>query len=252
MSNQHADSNRRYINLHVTGAAQLRRFREVPVRRGNFLAVELHGADPAQPIDCIVRGSAALSAMEHIGPLVEKGHDVRVGFRAGDLFVHQFESHNQQEDRTVTRHLMKARLFDLSWVCVDGEPRSFRGAGDMEPNEDPVRVHALAYLNRFSERAGRYYADLTALHGEVTDGQEPERVPMAWRADRWTRLCNMLRSGLEARSTVVVGFEGLAPRLSDDTHPRVCVDLDRVVYAKMGGDVVYRRESDSDSQAQAA
>lgn len=127
----------KYFDLHIDGIGYLNRAREVSVRGGSFLAVDitaLHGeaSNPEKTrFDCRVSGSEAQALIRRfMDPINDRGHlagdgttirhKVLAGFRLGDLYPETFTY--EKGDRAGQAGVsLKARLLRLEWVKIDGE-----------------------------------------------------------------------------------------------------------------------------------
>lgn len=116
-----------YYDLHITGMGYLNRAREVAVRKNpSFLAVDItaiHGeANELQKtrFDCRVMGAEAQDILRLLMPHIEAGQKVLVGFRLGDLYAETFIYKGEKAGQTGVS--LKARLLQIIWVKVDGQP----------------------------------------------------------------------------------------------------------------------------------
>ncbi|MDT0498600.1 STY4534 family ICE replication protein [Algiphilus sp. W345] len=115
----------RYFNLHTTGIGYLNRAREVPVKKGAFLAVDvtaLRGsADEVEytRLDCRVSGREAQSLVRRLKPDIDARKKVLVGFKTGDLYPETFVYENG-ERKGQTGVSLKAHLLRITWAKVDG------------------------------------------------------------------------------------------------------------------------------------
>ncbi len=113
----------------MAGIGYLNRVREVPVKRAQpFLAVDisaLHGErEDVQytRFDCRVSGSRAKTAVEQLASLInDESNKVLVGFKLGDLYPELF-TYKHGEKAGQTGVSLKARLLNIAWVKVNGQP----------------------------------------------------------------------------------------------------------------------------------
>lgn len=117
-----------YYDLHISGVGYFNRAREVAVRKNpSFLAVDItaiHGeANELQKtrFDCRVIGAEAQDILRLLMPHIEAGQKVLVGFRLGDLYAETF-IYEKGEKAGQTGVSLKARLLQIIWVKVDGQP----------------------------------------------------------------------------------------------------------------------------------
>lgn len=121
-----ASTDSRYFDLHITGIGYLNRARELKLRKGSFLAVDVSAlrgeADKVEytKFDCRVSGTEAQSVIRQFMPDIEAKKKVLVGFKLGDLYPRTFV-YDQGERKGQTGLSLKAHLLRISWVKVDGQ-----------------------------------------------------------------------------------------------------------------------------------
>lgn len=146
----------KYFDLHSTGVGYLNRPREVPVKRGTFLAVEIAAlrgkADEIEytRFDCRVSGTEAQKLIRQYKADVDADKKVLVGFKIGDLYPTTFV-YDKGDRKGQTGVSLKAHLLRITFVKVDGElvyqvPRE-NGAAQAEPAQasaEPAEAEAAA------------------------------------------------------------------------------------------------------------
>ena len=139
----------KYFDLHITGVGYLNRPREVPLKRGTFLAVEIAAlrgkADEVEytRFDCRVSGTEAQNLIRQYKADVEAERKVLVGFKIGDLYPTTFV-YDKGERKGQTGVSLKAHLLRITFVKVDGKlvyqaPRE-NGAATAESTEAPAEA----------------------------------------------------------------------------------------------------------------
>lgn len=117
----------RYFDLHTTGVGYLNRARDVPVKKGSFLAVDISAlrgaADSVEytRFDCRVNGKEAQAVVRQLKPEIEAKKKVLVGFKIGDLYPETFVYENGDK-KGQTGVSLKAHLLLITWAKVDGVP----------------------------------------------------------------------------------------------------------------------------------
>lgn len=130
MSNTPAESSatangERYFDLHTTGVGYLNRVRKVPVKKGEFLAVDISAlrgaADSVEytRFDCRVSGKEAQDVVRNFEQQIKAGCKVLVGFKIGDLYAETFVYENG-EKKGQTGISLKAHLLHIAWAKVNG------------------------------------------------------------------------------------------------------------------------------------
>ena len=131
-----------YFDLHTTGVGYLNRPREVPLKKGSFLAVEIaalrgEASDVEYTrFDCRVSGTEAQTIIRNLKSEVEAQKKVLVGFKIGDLYPSTFV-YDKGERKGQTGISLKAHLLRILWAKVDGvlvytAPRENGSAGPAE------------------------------------------------------------------------------------------------------------------------
>ena len=139
-----ATTEQKYFDLHITGVGYLNRPREVPVKKGTFLAVEIAAlrgkADEIEytRFDCRVSAAEAQKLVRQYKPDVDAEKKVLIGFKIGDLYPTTFV-YDKGDRQGQTGVSLKAHLLRITWVKVDGElvyqaPRE-NGAAKAEPEQ---------------------------------------------------------------------------------------------------------------------
>ena len=139
-----ATTEQKYFDLHITGVGYLNRPREVPVKKGTFLAVEIAAlrgkADEIEytRFDCRVSAAEAQKLVRLYKPDVDAEKKVLVGFKIGDLYPTTFV-YDKGDRQGQTGVSLKAHLLRITWVKVDGQlvyqaPRE-NGAANAEPEQ---------------------------------------------------------------------------------------------------------------------
>jgi hypothetical protein len=139
----------KYFDLHITGVGYLNRPREVPVKRGSFLAVEIAALrGKAEEVeytrfDCRVSGTEAQELIRKYKADVDAERKVLVGFKIGDLYPTTFV-YDKGERQGQTGISLKAHLLRITFVKVDGKlvyqaPRE-NGAASAEPTQAPAEA----------------------------------------------------------------------------------------------------------------
>ena len=138
-----SSESKQYLDLHVTGIGDLNRVRSIQPRNGEaFLACvlnALHGDTAAveyTPFDCRVYGEEAQDLVAFLKPQVDARRKVRVAFRLGDIYLHQFV-YDQGERKGQPGALIKGRLLKLYSAKIDGEPIDLPRR---EPSVTPLRT----------------------------------------------------------------------------------------------------------------
>jgi hypothetical protein len=140
----------KYFDLHITGLGYLNRVREVDVKHGqNFLAVDvsaIHGAADAieyTRFDCRVSGSEAQRVIRLLQSDIQARKAVLVGFKLGDLYVHQFvyDKGDKGDKAGQPGVSLKARLLRIAWAKVDGKT-VYRAGADEEARSTAISVPA--------------------------------------------------------------------------------------------------------------
>ncbi|BBP46332.1 hypothetical protein THMIRHAS_17050 [Thiosulfatimonas sediminis] len=111
-----------FFNLHLTGLAYVNRMREVKPKKGNpFTSVTLAflrgSSDDVEYtyVDCIVRGSDALSLLQQWQESISDQQKVLVTAKVGDIFPEAFEHNNK------TYASIKGRLLTIDMMKVNGD-----------------------------------------------------------------------------------------------------------------------------------
>ena len=142
-----ATTEQKYFDLHTTGVGYLNRAREVPVKRGTFLAVEI-AALRGKPdeieytrFDCRVSGTEAQKLIRQYKPDIDADKKVLVGFKIGDVYPTTFV-YDKGDRKGQTGISLKAHLLRITFVKVDGQlvyqaPRE-NGAAQAEPAQSPA------------------------------------------------------------------------------------------------------------------
>jgi hypothetical protein len=139
----------KYFDLHITGVGYLNRPREVPLKRGTFLAVEIAAlrgkADEVEytRFDCRVSGTEAQDLIRKYKADVEAEKKVLVGFKIGDLYPTTFV-YDKGQRQGQTGVSLKAHLLRITFIKVDGQlvyqaPRE-NGATTAEHTEAPAEA----------------------------------------------------------------------------------------------------------------
>lgn len=139
----------KYFDLHITGVGYLNRPREVPLKRGTFLAVEIAAlrgkADEVEytRFDCRVSGTEAQDLIRKYKADVEAEKKVLIGFKIGDLYPTTFV-YDKGQRQGQTGVSLKAHLLRITFIKVDGKlvyqaPRD-NGAANAEPVEAPAEA----------------------------------------------------------------------------------------------------------------
>lgn len=151
VSSNTAGNGAKYFDLHTTGVGYLNRAREVKLKKGSFLAVDVSAlrgaADEVEytRFDCRVSGEEAQAAVRKIQPEIDAKKKVIVGFRIGDIYAESF-TYESGEKKGQTGVSLKGRLLFIQWAKVDGitvyqAPRSEEqepDASSVAPFEEPV------------------------------------------------------------------------------------------------------------------
>jgi hypothetical protein len=143
-----------YFDLHTTGVGYLNRPREVQLKKGSFLAVEIaalrgEASDVEYTrFDCRVSGTEAQTVIRNLKPEVEAEKKVLVGFKIGDLYPTTFV-YDKGKNEGKTGVSLKAHLLRILWAKVDGvlvytAPRENGSAGPAEstPAQAPAESQA--------------------------------------------------------------------------------------------------------------
>jgi hypothetical protein len=144
-----ATTEQKYFDLHITGVGYLNRPREVPLKRGTFLAVEIAAlrgkADEVEytRFDCRVSGTEAQELIRKYKADVEAEKKVLVGFKIGDLYPTTFV-YDKGERKGQTGVSLKSHLLRITFIKVDGQlvyqaPRE-NGAATAEHPEAPAEA----------------------------------------------------------------------------------------------------------------
>lgn len=147
-----ATSGERYFDLHTTGVGYLNRARNVPVKKGEFLAVDISAlrgsADEVEytRFDCRVSGKEAQAVVRQFKPEIDAKKKVLVGFKIGDLYADTFVYENG-EKKGQTGVSLKAHLLLIAWAKVDGttvytSPRENPAAADNSATAEPAEATA--------------------------------------------------------------------------------------------------------------
>jgi hypothetical protein len=145
----------RYYDLFTTGFGYLNRPREVPVKKGSFLAVEINALRGEASnveytrFDCRVSGTEAQRVIrEVLKPAIEAEKKVLVGFKIGDLYPTTFV-YDKGKNEGKTGISLKAHLLRILWAKVDGvkvyeAPRENGSSGPAEstPAQAPAESQA--------------------------------------------------------------------------------------------------------------
>ncbi|WP_436194227.1 DUF3577 domain-containing protein [Pseudorhodoferax sp. LjRoot39] len=167
MANQaqaQAQTQSEYFNLHVSGVGYLSRVRWVGnnSRSGGrrsepFLSCAINALrgssdDPQYTyFDLKVNGSDAIEIIRNLEKAANEGRKVIVSFKAGDIYVHQYDrqvrdAQGGQSNKTEKAALVKGRLILINTAKVDGElvyrrEREEPGAGG-EDGDSHATSHA--------------------------------------------------------------------------------------------------------------
>ena len=115
-----------YFDLHTTGVGYLNRPREVPLKKGSFLAVEIaalrgEASDVEYTrFDCRVSGTEAQTVIRNLKPEIEAQKKVLIGFKIGDLYPTTFV-YDKGERKGQTGISLKAHLLRITFVKFDGK-----------------------------------------------------------------------------------------------------------------------------------
>lgn len=138
MANQ-VQAQSEYFNLHVSGVGYLSRVRWVGnnSRSGGrrsepFLSCAINALrgnsdDPQYTyFDLKVNGSDAIEIIRNLEKAANEGRKVVVSFKAGDIYVHQYDrqvrdAQGGQSNKTEKAALVKGRLILINTAKVDGE-----------------------------------------------------------------------------------------------------------------------------------
>lgn len=124
----------RYFDLHTTGIGYLNRLREVPLKKGGFLAVDISalrgkpGEVEYTRFDCRVSGSEAQRVIrEVLKPAIDAEQKVLVVFKIGDVyadpFIYQKEPRKGQPGASLKAHLLFIRSASVDGVQVYKAPQ---------------------------------------------------------------------------------------------------------------------------------
>lgn len=125
VSSNTAGNGVKYFDLHTTGVGYLNRAREVTLKKGSFLAVDvsaLRGSADAVEytrFDCRVSGEEAQAVVRKLQPDIDAKKKVIVGFKLGDQYAEPFV-YESGEKKGQTGVSLKARLLFIQWAKVDG------------------------------------------------------------------------------------------------------------------------------------
>lgn len=138
-----------YFNLHVSGLGYVSNIREVPVKRGeNFWACNLSALYGAQEeiqftnFDCRVSGSVAELYIKKLQKADNEKRKILIGFKLSDLHTDIF-TYEQGSKKGQTGVSLKARLFFIAWIKVDGETVYKAPPSEKQPSQATHEDHSL-------------------------------------------------------------------------------------------------------------
>lgn len=218
MSNASTPAVVSYFDLHTFAVGYVNDIREVPVRKGSFLACRFTALRPGEEegntrFDLKVVGAHAKACIKALQPLSEAGKAVLVGVKIGDVYPEHFQYKTGKREGEYGVNI-KGRMLKVYDASVDGQtvelpPMPYSADAKVPPVG--LVTSGVGYLNRIArvhlgEGAYVWMAAVSALRGDASDKVENTYFNLAISPDEMESAM-VLQDAVLAKKKVLIGFQ---------------------------------------------
>lgn len=210
----------KYFDLHTFALGYVEDIREVPVRKGSFLACRYSairtGTNGTTRFDLKVVGGHAKACINALKAMADAGQSVMVQAKIGDIYAEHFKYKAGKREGEFGVNI-KGRMLKVYSATADGKPVELPPVPykTEEAKAPPAGLvtSGVGYLNRvkkvsIGEGEHLWMASIAALRGDLVEGGKVETTRFVLAtAPEALDAAQSLQDALLAKKKVLVGFE---------------------------------------------